>query len=471
MITHLRMLIVLTLIFVFSFAGLAQASQVPVGKPPDSNGTNTGYPLEKWRIDNILTEGSAGMFASLALDPDHDQLPWISFYRDLNPTTSDLWIATRVNIAPGNCGPANQWYCGSIVAEPDKHIGGSTSIDIFPDINPDPAISTWKVGISYVNYTDLTLNYAEYTCPAGVCSWSHAVVADLAPLTALLTDTSLQFDAAGHPHIAFHAELVIGDFTYNDVIWAEWIGPGGNCGDPSVWYCEPVAQLETDLIDLQPSLAISPEGMDAIAYHDPATGFLMFATRLGDGTGNCGTLMNWDCETIDYRGFDIGQNPSLHAPLYPGGAWWIVYDADSDAAVRLAISNADVTGNCGDDNNWRCVDIQSGYSYYISLDMINYNAPVFAFSTVTDDYPYASVALAALSHVGGPYNCGWSFWCGILDAGTATLREGTDLSLKINAEGRAMIAYAEDDVSSGNNVYNLKFATEQQWVLMPIAIR
>ncbi len=472
--THLRMFVVLTLIFVFAFTGLAQATQEPTVKASGTAGVNTGYPLEKWRIDDIFPEGLAGQFASLALDPGHDQLPWISFNREFDDTTSDLWIATRVAIAPGNCGPANQWYCGSIVYEANKRIGGFSSIEIFPDINPDPGISTWKVGISYVNATDKTLNYAEYSCPAGECNWSHVVVNDLNPLVDYLTTTSLKFDASGHAHIAHQMAIVNGTLRYNLVMWAEWIGPGGNCGVPSLWHCEVIAQPQTNFSDEEPSLAISSDGTDAISFHDPVTGFLILATRVGGNMGNCGTDMNWNCETIDYRGFDVGLHSSLHAPLptYLNGPWWIAYYSYSDHVLRLAVSDMNGLGNCGDGNNWKCSDIiDSASTFKISLDMIDYQSAVIAFSTATSEYPYTSLALASLSHIGAPMNCAQFFWCGTLDQGNATLVEGHDVSLKINDEGRAMIAYIEDDISAGFNDWNLKFATEQQWTFLPVSIR
>ncbi len=470
--TYQRMLIALTLTFILLFAGIAQASQVQSDKPDESTGVNTGYPLEKWRIDTVISDGSNGLFASLALDPDHAQLPWISYHRELDEATSDLWIATRVGIAPGNCGPSNQWYCGSIASEAYKKIGGYTSIDIFPDIDPDPEVSTWKVGVSYINYTDKTLNYAQYSCPGGECSWGHAVVDDFGGKAEILTTTSLKFDSTGNPNIAYQATISeTNQVTYSLVKWAEWYGVGGNCGVPSLWYCEVIVAPQTNSIDQAPSLAVSPNDMVAIAFHGPVTNSLNIAARLGNGEGNCGTYMNWYCEMIDNNGGDVGQNPSLHAPLTPGGLWYVGYYAASNEVVRRAFSNMNGAGNCGDGNNWYCVDVMPTDSFRISFDIVDFGSAVMAFSSRGDGDPNSSLALASQTHTGAADNCAEGWWCGTLEAGTATLIEGIDISLKINAEGRAMIAYTEDDLSGGGNDWNLKYAVEQEWLFLPVAVR
>ena len=167
---HFFVLISLTLVFIFIAVGSVQASQSIQADGSEVSGITSAYPLNRWNTDYLSTYLDAGSDVSIAFDPDHDQAAWVSYY---NGTFGSLWVAHYVGVTGGNCGPESTWYCVQVDQEPDEIKGWSTSIDVFPDINPNPLISTWKVGISYYDATNKSLKYAEYRCPPlDPCSWT-----------------------------------------------------------------------------------------------------------------------------------------------------------------------------------------------------------------------------------------------------------------------------------------------------------
>ena len=299
-------LIALMLVFIFIAMGTVQASQSIQADESEVSGISSAYPLNRWKTDYISTYLNAGSDVSIAFDPDHNQAAWVSYF---NATFNSLWVAHYVGVSGGNCGPESTWYCVQVDQASSETKGWSTSIDVFPDINPDPLISTWKVGISYHDATNKSLKYAQYRCPPLYpCSWTISTVDSSTIGEEVGRYTSMKFGSTGIPNIAYYVNWEpFSDF--HDVNLAYFVGnSAGNCGDESAWHCETVVFYNLPSFGLHPSLDIDWSGVVYIAYH--GVGSLQYAYFAGAGLGYCGDYDAWICQNIDYlAGDNVGLFP------------------------------------------------------------------------------------------------------------------------------------------------------------------
>jgi hypothetical protein len=139
---HILAVALIILLATISSAQASPADQIDVA---NTNNQSSVHPANHWKSDTIFTNNDAGTDVDIAFDPDHNQAAWVSYF---NATYGSLFVAHYVGES-GNCGPNLTWYCEQVDQEHAHTIGWFTSIDVYPDTNPSPYVSTWRVGVSY----------------------------------------------------------------------------------------------------------------------------------------------------------------------------------------------------------------------------------------------------------------------------------------------------------------------------------
>ena len=468
-----RVLIILAAVVLLVAIGSAQASQSIQADRSNDFGISSVYPLNRWDTDYISTYLDAGSDVSIAFDPDHDQAAWVSYF---NATFGSLWVAHYVGVTGGNCGPESTWYCVQVDQEPNEIKGWSTSIDVFPDINPNPLISTWKVGISYYDATHKSLKYAEYRCPPlDPCSWTvHTVFSSADPTDVIGRYSSLKFNSIGIPNIALFADW--GAYPTSAVYRAYFLGTGaGNCGDDSDWQCDKVDQF----VDLGPYLSLDIDWSDNvyITYYDGLNDDLKYAYY--SGIGDCYLGNGWICQTIDNgAGANVGLFPSFYAPQDSQDTLRVAYYDSTNGKLKYAYARGDNLGNCGPGNSWECTDIDDmgiGLTWAsISLAINSNHTPMIAYTDAREDLAPLGLKIAEPAY-GQPYaNCSgeilYDWYCASLDNGDANVDDGKFISLGIKSSGLAMIAYSEQERDFPGS-YDLKLAYQLSWTFLPLTRR
>jgi hypothetical protein len=332
----------------------------------------------QWAIDTVDTANDFGAYASVAIDPRYDTL-YVSYY---DATNEDLRLASPVVPGAGNCGPGNGWWCRTVYSTDD--VGQYSSIDIWQ------GLGVWKLGISYYNATDGALEYAEYREYISSWEWISTTIDTGDPSSSLYTGlyTSLKFDSAGTPHIAYHDSRLSED----GIKYTRYVGGGtGDCGGGD-WNCD---LIEGPILGVgrHASLALNESDEPRIAYYRKNDGALRYAQYLGS-LGNCGPDNVWQCDTIDTAtGSDVIEGIGPHVSLYVDegilGETPVIayYDALNDTLKYANYVGIPHSGNCGPDDTWNCSTIEdvgsSTGAMGVSLDVDSAGAMI-AYHDVED---------------------------------------------------------------------------------------
>jgi hypothetical protein len=435
-----------------------------------------GGPGEAWIINYIANKPLGGTNVSVAIDEQKGDIPWIAYE---NENDDSLWVAHYVGAGNGNCDANDDWKCDQVDSAAGANIGMYTSIDVHPDTNPDPFLSTWKVGVSYYDYTHRKLKYASYSCFMGTCKWSIQTVdssADGADQVGRFT--SLKINADGIANISYYAYDDMGDFRMEMLKYAFWVGSGGgNCGDDNDWQCEIVdSTYVTYAINFggYSSLDLNWEGTVFISYYDANNGDLKYAYYQGFG-GSCSNT-GWNCVLIDDGdGNDVGMFSSLHARDASDDMMSAAYYDKTAGTVKYAY-NIGSSGNCGTNGiAWQCNvldQVGTGLTQAaISMAMDPDGQPMIAYTD--NEYGQNLILKVASPAYFMPYaNCGgdilFDWWCRIVDNANMDLTEAEYAGLAVKSDGLAVIAYSEFDERPTTDGYNLKVAFQGYKTLLPL---
>lgn len=362
-----------------------------------------------WFISEVDPGPRVGRHVSVAIAENGNT--YISYYDTAN---GDLKMARSVS-GEGNCGPNGDWSCMTI--DSDDDVGTYSSIAIDP--------SAWLPGISYYDATNGTLEYASYRC-APLCFWYKETVdvPILFPSDNKGKYSSLKYDSAGTPYIAYYLEVSSG---VDALMVASYVGSGGNCGyeagsPTGEWQCDTVAS--GNLVGQYASIALDSSDEPRIAFYDGGNDSLMYAFSDGgfwtvreilptnsgqyaslgvdvdngnlphiahyDATngklgyavwvgidGNCGfnssnTRFEWQCDEIATMGASGTHSRTRDVSLAvdKGGQPIIAYSwyygtpfsARGFSRARPAAALDLEQGNCGPDHLWQCDSIDDGFS-------------------------------------------------------------------------------------------------------------
>ena len=439
-----------------------------------------GVPGEAWVTDYVSTDPDAGYHTSIALDDDNGDRPWIAYY---NTTNGSLMVAHYVGVGNGNCNANDAWICTEVDQVDGESKGLYTSIAVHPDTNPDPFLSTWKVGVSYYDATYSTLKYAQYRCSFGNCEWTIQTV-DSSSGGGDITGkfTSLKFSSDGTANISYNMSDDMGDFTWEMLKYAYYVGSGsGDCGDDNDWVCQDIDGAFVSYgvnFGAYTSLDLDNEDRVYISYYDGNAGDLKLAYYVGFG-GACGTGGDWECIVIDDGdGDEVGLFSSVHAINDNDDMMSIAYYNQTAGQLMYAYDTPG-TGNCAPSNTWRCMVMdQVGADLTqmsISLAVSETDVPMIAYSD--DESEQMPLILKVTSPAPSePYaNCGgeilYSWWCRTVDNANWDLQVADYAGMAIKSNGMAVIAYSEYDSRYEEDEMHLKVTYQAFEAMIPLVAK
>lgn len=438
---------------------------------------------EPWVLGHVdmYEEAYVGAYASIAHHPRTGKA-YISYY-DENST--GLKLAHEVTPGTGNCGTGNAWQCE--VVQSEGSVGRYSSIDV-TFVSKSPVIMSYTlIGISYYDASAQRLKYAE--CKLYIsqdeCSWDIYNVDDGDEDHSFGKYSSLAFDADAVPHIAYNAAWDQPVPPYTDVSSVKFAtfvgGTGGDCIPDGSWDCE-VIDSEYGYLEhgAYASLDFHYEGYAMIAFYSAGMGALEIAIQR-DILTDCGNVF-WYCTTID-NDLEVGHFPSLHARSDAEDSTMIAYYDSTHQEVKFA-EYVGVSGNCGGEA-YNCITVDETSKVYpeyyspISLAVDGQGFPIIAYmNSATETSPdYLKVARPAEAYGHEVGNCGenrpyemFQYWeCRTIDPPHSNIGVGAYVSISVNLNGLADIAYSDQNLLWGEQY--LKIARQRFAVYLPLTVK
>jgi hypothetical protein len=380
---------------------------------------------------------------------------YISYY---DATNHDLRLANNFKLSgQGSCnGIVGNWTCQTLDGD---GLNGHSADDVGMHSSVDITLVAFiGVGISYYDKTLEALKYAQYAC-AFNCILSLETIDDPGGgQEAGSYGTALKYDSNGNPYIAY-SYTNLSDHTQDALKVAYRVSSGGNCGDgPSFgkWQCDVIDRGTNQGHSPSINLVENPVLSIQLAFLGNQNVLEYAISNSGE---NCapGTAPYWACYFIDYAG---GGDVSIAAYNdVPSIAYYDPLSGD----LRFATYTGPTTdANCGvmggSQYQWRCEPIepigknQSRASVSLAFD--GSGCPAIAYQTIPDFGPSTlkiARPLGAYNYDVG--NCGpvppggfMPTWlCTTVDGGGAYTYEAAFASIGLRNNGLAIIAYTEQD--------------------------
>jgi hypothetical protein len=223
--------------------------------------------------------------------------PFIA-YQFYNPTNVEALMLAYYSVTNGNCGHdgvEGEWQCETIIT--GEGVGQYNSMAI--DGDGEQHVSYYDGGRGELWYatSGQDINCGHYGAN-WYCYGVSGGTADVGRYSSIYVDDDNDF------HIAYY------DATHEQLMYAEDVGSGGDCGILNSAQCDDIDPMPADYHPLGVSIAEDGSGYPIIAYQ-AENGSLkaarpVAAVGLPVGGGNCGPeedlLFNWSCATIDRHG-------------------------------------------------------------------------------------------------------------------------------------------------------------------------
>jgi hypothetical protein len=335
-------------ILIILLTGVSGSAQTSQGLAAN---VHEAAPGGNWVSEYISTDPDAGSHVSIAFDEDHSNRPWIAYY---NKTNQSLMVAHYAGGGNGDCPANDDWVCDEVDT---GGVGQYNSIDVYPDTDPDPFDTTWKVGVSYFDATNRSLKYAQRKCFGGICAWSIETVQAPYytddPRDSVGKYSSLKFGPDGRGHISYYRSIPVYTFVNVWLVYARQYLDGG-------WaHADLDGDADDEILDFgkYSSLDLDYDGHVWISYYDSRYSDLLLAYC--DAGSSCLWYDEWDKWVIDDGGGgDTGLFTSLHAPQRPEEVTGIAYYNKTAGELRYAFYLG-TSGNCGPDTAWQCTTIDT----------------------------------------------------------------------------------------------------------------
>jgi len=410
-----------------------------------------------WSFEAIagITGGDVGKHTSIAFHPATGK-PYITYYDETN---GDLRLIYP-HATAGNCGPNNEWYCEAVDTIGD--VGQYSSIDYFHD----DATGQNKIGIAYYDATNQALKVAIWsTSPSP--GWRASIV-DSESLPgdshSVGRYAAMKFDSTGAVHVAYTNSFPFISGDLHGLLYAHSVASGGNCGLSAAagkWQCDPVESSASSPVFF--SLGLTTSDTPAVVYSDSSSDRLKICVESGG---------SWPCVDVDlFAGGPVSL--AIDQSNHPHMAY---YDPDSgELKYATYVGSA---GNCGygvADFLYQCDSLDTigeGQNQVgISIDMDTADYPIIAYQEDSDPvgFPVLNVARPVFAHGTTTGNCGpivalahrWQ--CTTIDdatqgGGAGSLYEADFAAVGIAPNGLAHIAYYENDDYNGEG--RLKYAAQ-----------
>jgi len=301
-------------------------------------GGNCG-PDNDWSCETVDDSSvDVGEYSSIAIDPTTN-LPVIAYWDN---DDNELMLATA-------------WGGGWEIMTLAGPMAGS-----YASLKID---STGAAHIAYYRHGGVGLRYARYVGGgAGNCGEGNYQCDTIDGGNGVGYYPSLALDNSGQPRIAYY------NTNYDD-LWYAQPDIAGNCGTGNSWNCYQVSTAGD--VGQYASLDVDDSDISHLAYYDATNGKLMYAVYVGAG-GNCVFPGLWQCEEIANMGAQGTHQRTRDVSLAVDKAgfpiiaysWYygLRYSIRGLNRARPAAALGLQSGNCGPQDLWQCDGIEGGFS-------------------------------------------------------------------------------------------------------------
>ncbi len=329
-----------------------------------------------------------------------------------------------------------------------------------------------KLYISYHDVTtgDLKVVEGEIDRSTGALTWENHSIEPGEPGGGVYAgrSTSVTIDLSGRPHVGYS----VAGGVFEGIMYATKVGPGsGNCGPADTWSCLQVrAGLTGDWIDIE----LDTNGVPSIAYFKPWDyngDHVVVAEFVGSG-GSC-TSSQWECEYLWRPDTDIGAYVSF--AIGNDGTKHLVYRNDTMETLEWArwVGSGGSCGNGTLGDTWICSTLDfvgpGGSPSGVALETDDEAFPIVVYQDLNEGIADLMIArpIGALDFSPTP-NCGpgYSWFCETLLSGDALSAHAYGgLSIAMTARGEAMVALRTFSSTFPVPHGYLVFATES-WIFL-----
>jgi hypothetical protein len=426
--------------------------------------------------------------ASAASLTSYANTPWT---RELVETyVPDRDIGHSVSMAPDGAGGAVIAYQTAITTglfTAHWRPGGVTHLAYYdPKAATHNSIAAFSSGgantvtVVYFDYSDHTLRWLTMSYDEDWASPEFASGDTIATGSNNVGDIypSLQYDSTGVAHLAYHHSNLLN--TDDELVYAYWVGSGGDCPSSVAWECETIATGEG--VGQYASLDLDGGDNPHIAYYDGDNGWPYEATYVGTA-GNCGGG-KWFCRSLQWGSLDTGKHVSL--AVTDSGNSRVAYYNVTSGTLGYARYVA-VGGNCGYtgdpiyDYQWDCIEIEpigtldTALERPIGIALDGDNRPVIAYQNAAGAEDVLRTARPRESYGIQAGNCGpedglWQSWyCETVDAGGSfASHTASAVAMDVNSLGLATVFYRQRSLRSDE--YNLRVACQRVSVFLPLIL-
>ena len=240
-------------------------------------------------------------------------------YRSFVGQLQELNYARYVGGGAGNCG-GNNFQC-EVIFSGEYSIGSFPSLDLTSSGQPRIAFDDGYHKAIMYGYPSQGAWSSEVVIPCISCA-----------------ETSLAIDTAhgNRAHIAVHDE------GWGNLVYAGYVGSGGNCGAANSWQCDVIDDVGIKTHVRGVSVAVDQAGYPVIAYHRFAGSPFVTASlnvarpaaAFGRRSGNCGPENDWQCDKIQGAGHG---GDYLSIAVGPSGLATIAHsNHDNFGSLRVA---------------------------------------------------------------------------------------------------------------------------------------
>jgi len=346
---------------------------------------------------------------------------------------------------PGTCGVDNTWFCSKLYFPLGLKSSSLSQVATYDHYDSDPDKNL--VGYVYEN-NDNFIKAVYYYYGDDMHLWGGAYQIYLIQLNKfgkLVGEPSFQYDINGDETVA----ITVDGEGLNKLIYMHYTDIlNTTCRDiPSHYQCDVIDSSPS--VMGPPSLKIYPSGtVTAIAY--TKAGALYSARPESDpGEANCGPGGNtWRCKFIRNSGPESFVIDGVDLEMYESVQVAFLEDNTEANETSLNLANfVGYDGNCGEDSDWDCQEIQTlgsdEHDYDFSLQIDPFECyPVIAFSYL-DSLLKLGLAYPK-ERLGEPVgNCDNSDWICQEIAGGLLSSNGAKASLSLNSSGLGFIGYLQ----------------------------
>lgn len=277
-----------------------------------------------------------------------------------------LKFAMQVPKGTGNCGHYDEWKCMDV--DTSKNVGLYNSIAAVEVTSPYFGLRGVRIGISYWDQDNEKLMYASafYRYLTGTLEPWEKITVQNGPFVGLYS--KLVFDPdTRYPVIAYRTNDESGEDAYFYLRTAYYVGKNkdGNCGPELAWRCRTIDRELTSYHNSFENIGMGWIDGKLHYFYNTMEGGLKYAFYYPEDSTTFCSFYGYYCVHVDDYVKDIKElsvaSWSGNLPGTPGynsqerdNGVYLIYRDGTNQTIRYAYLPKTGTGNCGQDNRYKC---------------------------------------------------------------------------------------------------------------------